>query len=59
MAAGAGKSSLVGALLRLTELEGGEILIDGRDVRGVPLRRLRSALGVVPQAPFLFQVAPA
>ena len=53
---GAGKSSLVAALLRLVEIEGGDIVIDGCSVRSVPLRRLRSALGVVPQAAFLFEV---
>lgn len=46
------------ALLRLAEIEGGDIVIDGCSVRSVPLRRLRSALGVVPQAAFLFEVTP-
>ena len=56
IAAGAGKSSVVSALLRLTEIEAGQIRIDGCDIRGVHLRRLRSAIGVVPQSAFLFQV---
>lgn len=54
--AGAGKSSLVAALLRLTETRAGAILLDGRDCRTVPLQTLRRAIGVVPQTPFLFQV---
>lgn len=53
--AGAGKSSLIAALLRMTEVALGAVLVDGRDVRDVPLRRLRSAIGVVPQTPFLFE----
>lgn len=51
---GAGKSSLVSALFRLVELERGRILIDGVDVAGVPLGRLRRGLAVVPQEPVLF-----
>lgn len=43
--AGAGKSSLVSCLLRLTEVSGGRITVDGRNVAQVPLRRLRSAIG--------------
>lgn len=53
---GAGKSSLVSALLRLTEVNDGQILIDGRDCRTVSLPVLRRAIGVVPQTPFLFKV---
>ena len=54
---GAGKSSVVGALLRLTEIEAGQILIDSMDIRNVRLARLRSAVSVVPQSAFLFEVA--
>ena len=56
MLAGAGKSSLVAALLRLSEVNSGQILIDGRDSRTVALPVLRRAVGVVPQTPFLFKV---
>ncbi|EIE19385.1 P-loop containing nucleoside triphosphate hydrolase protein [Coccomyxa subellipsoidea C-169] len=52
---GAGKSSMVAALLRLTEIEGGTILVDGQDIGAVPLRHLRSGIACVPQTPFLFQ----
>ena len=55
--AGAGKSSVLGALLRLTEIEAGQILIDSMDIRNVRLARLRSAVSVVPQSAFLFEVA--
>ena len=53
--AGAGKSSVVSALLRLAETQDGRITVDGLDIRSVPLPRLRAAIGVVPQAPFLFE----
>ena len=51
---GAGKSSLIAALLRLAETEAGVVSVDGVDVRAVPLRRLRAAVALVPQAPFVF-----
>lgn len=51
---GSGKSSLVLALFRLIPLTGGRILLGGVDVSSMPLRRLRSALAVIPQDPFLF-----
>lgn len=50
---GAGKSSLVLALLRVLRASQGRILIDGVDVSTVPLRRLRSAITVIPQDPTL------
>ena len=51
---GAGKSSLVQLLPRLFDVTGGSVLVDGRDVRDLPLRQLREAIGFVPQDPFLF-----
>ncbi|KAL3194798.1 hypothetical protein MRX96_045924 [Rhipicephalus microplus] len=50
---GAGKSSLVLALLRVLRASRGRILIDGVDVSTVPLRKLRSAITVIPQDPSL------
>jgi ATP-binding cassette subfamily B multidrug efflux pump len=46
---GAGKSTLVNVLLRLYELEGGRITIDGQDVSVVTQDSLRAAIGVVTQ----------
>jgi ATP-binding cassette subfamily B multidrug efflux pump len=46
---GAGKSTLVNVLLRLYDLEGGRILIDGRDIAHVTQESLRSQIGVVTQ----------
>ena len=54
--AGAGKSSLVSALLRLSEISGGAIIIDGKDIRAVTLKNLRRGVGMVHQTPFLFEV---
>eukprot|EP00775_Hariotina_reticulata_P014677 gene14677-14830_t len=46
---GAGKSSLIGALFRLTEIESGFIKVDGVDTKTLGLRRLRSAMALIPQ----------
>jgi len=46
---GAGKSTLVNVLLRLYDLEGGRILIDGQDIAGVNQESLRGQIGVVTQ----------
>ncbi|KAG0409887.1 hypothetical protein HPB47_012995 [Ixodes persulcatus] len=47
---GAGKSSLVLALLRVLKSSRGCIRIDGVDIAGVPLQTLRSVVTVIPQA---------
>jgi ATP-binding cassette subfamily B protein len=54
---GAGKSSLVQLLPRLFDVSEGAVLLDGRDVRELPLAQLRGAIGFVPQDPFLFSTA--
>jgi ABC-type multidrug transport system fused ATPase/permease subunit len=53
---GAGKSTLINLLLRLYELgpEDGDILIDGRSIRGLSKRAIRRATGFVSQECFLF-----
>ncbi|KAG9093810.1 hypothetical protein FRC06_011370 [Ceratobasidium sp. 370] len=53
---GSGKSSTVNALFRTVEsgLVTGKLLVDGVDVRDLPLKSLRSSLSIVPQDPFLW-----
>ncbi len=51
---GAGKSSIGKLIARFYEYQGGEILIDGKDIREFNLLSYRHQLGVVPQIPFLF-----
>ena len=46
---GAGKSTLVKLILRFYEAEGGQILIDGQEIRDVTQDSLRSAIGMVQQ----------
>ena len=50
---GAGKSSLITALLRLAEPEG-SILINGKDILKLPLQEVRENISVIPQDPTLF-----
>src|SRR5438552_8892692 len=51
---GSGKSSLVQLLPRLFDVGAGAVLLDGRDIRTLPLDWLRRQVGLVPQDPFLF-----
>ena len=51
---GAGKSSVASLIARFYEFQGGELLIDGRDIRRFNLAEYRRHLGLVPQDPFLF-----
>ncbi|WP_248905407.1 ABC transporter ATP-binding protein [Halocatena marina] len=53
-ATGAGKSTAVKLLLGLYDSDDGTITIDGEDIRNVPVRCLRSAIGYVNQDAFLF-----
>ncbi|XP_019052127.1 PREDICTED: ABC transporter C family member 13 isoform X2 [Nelumbo nucifera] len=52
---GAGKSSIINALFRLTPICGGRISVDGINIADVAIRDLRSCFAVVPQNPFLFE----
>eukprot|EP00931_Biecheleriopsis_adriatica_P101072 TRINITY_DN76293_c0_g1_i1.p1 TRINITY_DN76293_c0_g1~~TRINITY_DN76293_c0_g1_i1.p1 ORF type:complete len:1392 (+),score=217.39 TRINITY_DN76293_c0_g1_i1:56-4177(+) len=51
---GSGKSSVIVALLRLTEIECGKIFLDGHDLSQVGLQVLRQSLSMIPQEPVLF-----
>ena len=53
---GAGKSSLVHALFRMTECdEQSLITVGGFDVRKINLKKLRQSISVIPQSPFIFE----
>jgi len=51
---GSGKSTMVKLLSRLVEPTAGRVMLDGRDVRKLPLAALRKTVGIVPQEPTLF-----
>ncbi len=51
---GSGKSTMVNLIPRLYDVTSGSVLIDGRDVRTIPLAVLRRYIGCVPQETFLF-----
>ena len=51
---GAGKTSLIHLLSRFYELTSGEILLDGRPIRDIPLSQLRRSVAMVTQESFLF-----
>ena len=51
---GGGKTTLCNLIPRFYDVTGGEILIDGQDIRHVTLHSLRDAIGVVQQDVYLF-----
>lgn len=51
---GAGKTTIINLITRFYDVEEGSVLIDGRDVRKVTRRSLRSQMGIVLQDTFLF-----
>jgi ATP-binding cassette, subfamily B, multidrug efflux pump len=51
---GAGKTTIVSLLLRFYDPQRGRILLDGLDIRSLPLSELRSRIGYVQQDIFLF-----
>jgi ATP-binding cassette subfamily B protein len=53
-AVGSGKSTLMNLVTRLLDAEAGQVLIDGRSIREIPLAALRASIGYVPQETFLF-----
>jgi ATP-binding cassette subfamily B multidrug efflux pump len=56
---GAGKTSIVNLIPRIYDVTAGRVLVDGVDVREIPLAALRRAIGYVPQETFLFGVTIA
>src|SRR5205823_13769337 len=55
-ATGVGKTTLVNLLARVRDPDEGQVLIDGQDIRTLPLDDLRRGIGYVPQDTFLFSV---
>jgi len=51
---GAGKTTIIQLLLRFYEIQRGQILLDGVDIREMDLQDLRRLFGIVLQDPFLF-----
>lgn len=53
-ASGTGKSTLINLIMRMYDVDDGEILIDGTDIRDYDKQCLHRQIGVVLQEPFLF-----
>lgn len=51
---GSGKTTIANILPRFYDVTGGEVLIDGTDIRDVTIGSLREAIGLVPQDTLLF-----
>ncbi|QGV80762.1 ABC transporter ATP-binding protein [Streptomyces ficellus] len=51
---GSGKSTLLGLVPRLFDVTGGEVLVDGVDVRDLDPAVMARTVGLVPQRPYLF-----
>jgi len=56
---GSGKSTLLSLLVRFYDVDGGQILIDGVDIRDYKLDELRNQFGIVLQEPLLFSTSIA
>ncbi|MEI7810980.1 MAG: ABC transporter ATP-binding protein [Ignavibacteria bacterium] len=51
---GVGKTSMINLIPRLYDVSEGEIWLDGRNIKDIPLNVLRRNIGIVPQETFLF-----
>jgi len=51
---GAGKTTIISLMMRFYDIQHGQILVDGTDIRDQDLTQLRRRFGVVLQDPFLF-----
>ncbi len=56
---GAGKTSIVNLITRVYEAQEGHVMVDGNDVRRIPLDVLRRNIGYVPQDTYLFSTSLA
>jgi ATP-binding cassette subfamily B protein len=53
-ASGSGKSTILKLLLRIYEVDNGEILMNGKNVSGMTCSDVRAAIAYVPQEPYIF-----
>lgn len=51
---GSGKSTLCWLLLRFYDIDSGKILLDGKDIRTLPIDVVRNSMAIIPQKPMLF-----
>lgn len=51
---GVGKTTLINLIPRMYDITGGRILIDGHEIKKIPIETLRRHIGMVPQENFLF-----
>lgn len=51
---GVGKSSIVNLIPRLYDVSDGAVMVDGFNIKNIPIRVLRKNIGIVPQETFLF-----
>lgn len=56
-ATGSGKSTLVNLLMRFYDVDGGQVLVDGKDVRSYPAGELRAKFGAAFQSDFLMSAS--
>lgn len=56
-ATGSGKSTLVNLLMRFYDVDEGQVLVDGRDVRSYPAEELRAKFGAAFQSDFLMSAS--
>ena len=56
-ATGSGKSTIPRLLLRFYDVDAGSVRVDGHDVRDLTGESLRTAVGMVPDEPFLFSTS--
>ncbi len=54
-ASGSGKSTIAKLVTRFYDVDSGQILVDGTDVRDVTMKSLRKQIGIVPQRSMLFR----
>jgi ATP-binding cassette subfamily B protein len=52
---GSGKTTIVNLLCKFYDIQEGEILIDGKNIRDIPSYELRKHIGLVLQEPFVFR----